>query len=50
MKPYPMELRLRVVAAYEEGQGAIAEIAALFHVGVTFIKKMLRLSRRAIAL
>ena len=45
MKPYPLELRLRVVAAYEEGQGALFEIAALFHVGLTFIKKMLRLSR-----
>lgn len=45
MKPYPLELRLRVVAAYEEGQGTIAEIAALFHVGVTFIKKMIGRSR-----
>jgi len=45
MKPYPLELRLRVVAAYEEGQGTIFEIAALFHVGLTFIKKALRLSR-----
>ena len=33
MKPYPLELRLHVVAAYEEGQGTIFEIAALFHVG-----------------
>ena len=45
MKPYPLELRLHVVAAYEEGQGTIFEIAALFHVGLTFIKKALRLSR-----
>src|SRR5215510_9344442 len=30
MKPCPLELRLRVAAAYEEGQGAIFEIAALF--------------------
>src|SRR5215470_1019736 len=45
MKPYPLELRLRVVAAYEEGQGTIAEIAALFHVGLTFIIKMIGRSR-----
>ena len=45
MKPYPLDLRLRVVAAYEEGQGTIAEIAALFHVGLTFIKKMIGRSR-----
>ena len=45
MAPYPKELRVRVVAAVEEGRFAIPEIARLFQVGVTFIKKMLTLHR-----
>ena len=39
--PYPKELRVRVVAAVEQGELTQAEIARLFGVGVTFIKKML---------
>jgi transposase len=45
MAPYPKELRVRVVAAVAEGRFAIPEIARLFQVGVTFIKKMLKLHR-----
>jgi transposase len=45
MAPYPKELRVRVVAAVEEGRFSIPEIARLFQVGVTFIKKMLSLHR-----
>ena len=45
MAPYPKELRVRVVAAVEDGRFAIPEIARLFQVGVTFIKKMLTLPR-----
>jgi transposase len=45
MRPYPTELRTRVVAAVEQGDLPIAEIATLFGVGMTFIKKMLRLHR-----
>ena len=45
MKPYPQELRVRVVAAIEQGEGSIPEIARLFNVGTTFAKKMLRLHR-----
>ena len=45
MVPYPKELRTRVVAAVEQGDLPIAEIAPLFGVGMTFIKKMLRLHR-----
>jgi len=41
MAPYPKELRVRVVAAVAEGRFSIPEIARLFQVGVTFIKKML---------
>jgi len=42
MAPYPKELRVRVVAAVEEGRFAIPAIARLFQVGVTFIKKRLK--------
>ena len=45
MAPYPKELRVRVVAAVEEGRFAIPEIVRLFQVGVTFIKKLLTLHR-----
>ncbi len=45
MQPYPQELRVRVVAAVEQGEHSIPEIASLFNVGVTFVKKMLRLHR-----
>lgn len=45
MAPYPKELRVRVVAAVEEGRLSIPETADIFQVGVTFIKRMLRLHR-----
>lgn len=45
MAPYPIELRVRVVAAVEEGGLSIPEAARIFQVGVTFIKKMLKLHR-----
>jgi transposase-like protein len=41
---YPKELRIRVVNAVENGDGTLAEISALFGVGPTFIKKMLRIA------
>jgi len=45
MAPYPRELRVRVVAAVEEGGLSIPEVARIFQVGLTFIKKMLKLHR-----
>jgi transposase len=45
MAAYPKELRERVVAAAEQGEYTIAEIASTFSVGVTFVKKMLKLHR-----
>lgn len=45
MRAYSLDLRQKVVAAYERGDGTIDEIAALFSVGPTFVKKMLRLHR-----
>ncbi len=44
-RAYPPELRSRVVAAVEQDELTIAEIASVFSVGLTFIKKMLRLQR-----
>ncbi len=46
MKAYSLDLRERVVAAYEKGNETIAEIAAKFSVGETFLKKMLRQKRQ----
>ena len=45
MVPYPIELRTRVVAAVEQGEMTIGEVAEVFSVGKTFVKKMLRLQR-----
>jgi transposase len=41
MKAYSLDLRERVVAAYEQGRNSIAEVAEQFNVGQTFVKKML---------
>jgi transposase len=45
MAPYPTELRVRVVAAVEEGGLSLPAAARIFQVGLTFSKKMLRLHR-----
>ena len=45
MKAYSLDLRQRVVAAYEKGKSSIAEVAEQFNVGQTFVKKMLRQKR-----
>ena len=45
MAPYPTELRVRVVAAVEEGGLSIPEAARIFQVGLTFIKKMRKVHR-----
>jgi transposase-like protein len=45
MAPYPKELRVRVVAAVDEGGLSIPATARSFQVGVTFLKKLLRLDR-----
>ncbi len=46
MRAYSLDLRERVVAAYEGGEQTIAEVAARFSVGQTFLKKMLRQKRQ----
>jgi transposase len=45
MKAHSLDLRQRVVAAYEHGTQSIAQVAEQFNVGATFIKKMLRQKR-----
>lgn len=45
MKAYSFDLRARVISAVERSEGTIAEVAELFGVGTTFVKKMLRLHR-----
>ena len=45
MLPYSLDLRRRVVAAYEHGVETIEEIAERFSVGQTFVKKMLKQKR-----
>jgi transposase len=42
MQAYSLDLRRRVVRAYEQGHGSIAEIAEQFSVNAGFVKKMLR--------
>jgi len=46
MQAYSLDLRERVVAAYEKGKNTISEVAAQFSVGETFLKKMLRQKRQ----
>lgn len=46
MKAYSLDLRQRVVDAYERGEGSLAEVAEFFRVSLFFIKKMLRLYRQ----
>ena len=41
MKAYSLDLRERVVSAYEEGSETIREVAEQFSVSESFIKKML---------
>ena len=45
MKAYSLDLRQRVVTAYEAGGATIIEVAARFSVGETFVKKMLAQKR-----
>jgi len=45
MKAYSLDLRQRVVAAYEQRKDSLAQVAEQFNVGQTFVKKMLRQKR-----
>jgi transposase len=45
-EPHPIELRRRVVAAYEAGVGSYPEVAERFDVGEASVKRWVRLKRR----
>jgi transposase len=45
MKAYSLDLRQRVVTAYEARQTTLKEVAERFAVGETFVKKMLKQKR-----
>jgi transposase len=47
MRPYSMDLRERVAAAVDDGEGSQREIARLFRVSVSFVSRLL--GRRAVA-
>ena len=46
MRPYSLDLRQRVVAALDAGEGSQPEIAARFRVSVSFITRLLKRRRR----
>ena len=45
MQAYSLDLRQRVVSAYEQGADSIATVAERFSVSIGFVKKMLHLKR-----
>jgi transposase len=45
MRAYSLDLRQRVVSAYEQGHDSIATLAERFSVSLGFVKKMLHLKR-----
>ena len=42
MKPLPMELREKVVKAYEQGNTSIRKLAARFDVSKSFVERLLK--------
>ncbi|WP_394821415.1 helix-turn-helix domain-containing protein [Pendulispora albinea] len=47
---HPLELRARVVEAYEAGDGSYAVIAARFRIGEASVKRWVRRGRRGVPL
>src|SRR5215210_1520370 len=45
MRAYSLDLRQRVVSAYEQGHDSIATLAEPFRLSLGFVKKMLHLKR-----
>lgn len=45
-RPYPIELRLRVVDAYNNGEGTLAELAERFKVGEASVNRWVSRERR----
>ena len=50
MKPYSLDLRARIVAAYDRKEGSQADIARRFDVSRSFVEKLLRRRRETHAL
>ena len=47
MKPYSLDLRRRVLAAWQRGEGSQRQLAARFSVHLTFVRNLLRLYRQS---
>lgn|SRR5512143_1982371 len=45
-RPHPVELRERVVAAYEEGEGSYEEVATIYRVGRASVDRWVSRGRR----
>lgn len=45
-RPYPVELRERVVAAYEDGEGSYEEVATIYRVGRASVDRWMAQRRR----
>ena len=45
MKPYPLELRQRIVEAVDQQYNTIAEVAEIFGVTERYVYKLLKLRR-----
>ena len=46
MKPYSLDLREKIAAAYDRGDGSQPELARRFDVSLSFIEKLLRRRRQ----
>jgi transposase len=42
MKPYSTDLRIRVVQAYENREGALRQLATTFRVSLSFVRRLLK--------
>ena len=47
MKPYSLDLRQRVLDAWQRGEGSQRQLAARFSVHLTFVRNLLRLYRQS---
>lgn len=45
MKPYPVELREKIVNAYQRGGTSVRKVAAQFGVAKSYVQKLLQLNR-----
>src|SRR3954453_21207970 len=47
MKPYSLDLRRRVLGAWQRGEGSQRQLASRFSVHLTFVRNLLRLYRQS---